>query len=700
MKIISVEDLPMDAKVKEVLKRRGIVTLNPVQSEAVEKGLLEGRRLLLTSPTGSGKTLIAELGMISHLLRGGKRAIYVTPLRALTSEKYVTFKDWEILGYKVGMTSGDYDTDDAFLSRYDIVVTTYEKLDSLWRHNPSWLKESDYFILDEFHYLNDGKRGPVVESVAVRSKRRNLLGLSATVSNADAIAEWLNATPVKTNWRPVPLKEGILVNDRKIVLTYTDGVSIQLKGNDGILAYTKKIVEEGGQVLVFRNSRKMAETTARKIAELNFPLKKKEVEDLVSRLREVEDAGSEERNTLAELVSRGVAFHHAGLSKGLRDLIEEGFRRRVIKVITATPTLAAGVNLPARAVVVGDIYRFNRKILGFQEEISVMEYKQMSGRAGRPGYDSEGEAVIVVRNRKDSERIAKKYILSPPEPLESRLGNESAFYSFLLGLASEDGANEEFVRTMAQETFLDHELVKSYLETGLNWLRENGFFSDGVKLTKFGRRVADLYINPFTAKLIKDTLSMSEAENCDIPYLHMLALTPDGPIANVSKPEEDDLLEWAPCPPFTDVPDDEDEAFQYFSALKIALIVHDWIEEVDEDAILSKYGIGSGDLRSIVETMEWLTYSGYQVSKALEWESHAEIMFMLNRRVSDGVKEDLLDLVRVPGIGRKRGRLLYQNGLTKPEDLVMNPEKVKALLGEKVGEKVVKDAARVIGGVL
>ncbi|MEM3680621.1 MAG: helix-hairpin-helix domain-containing protein, partial [Metallosphaera sp.] len=116
--------------------------------------------------------------------------------------------------------------------------------------------------------------------------------------------------------------------------------------------------------------------------------------------------------------------------------------------------------------------------------------------------------------------------------------------------------------------------------------------------------------------------------------------------------------------------------------------------------ILSKYNIGSGDLRSIVETMDWLTYSGYQVAKALKLESHAEILHKLNRRVYDGVKEELLDLIRVPGIGRKRGRLLYQNGLTKPEDLLMNQEKVKSILGEKLGEKVVKEAARVVGGVL
>ncbi|EHP68103.1 superfamily II helicase [Metallosphaera yellowstonensis MK1] len=703
MELIDLSDLNVNEKVKEVLRSRGIVTLNPVQSEAVRKGLLEGKRLLLTSPTGSGKTLIAELGMISHLLKGGRRAIYTTPLRALTSEKYHEFKAWESLGIKVGMTSGEYDTDDAWLRNYQLIVTTYEKLDSLWRHGPSWLFETDYFVLDEFHYINDGERGPVVESVAVKAKRRNLLVLSATISNHSEIAKWLEAEAVTTNWRPVPLREGVLVPDRGgFVVSFADGSSYKLRGNDAILAFTRKVVDEGGQVLLFRNSRRMAETTARKVAELDLEVKRKEIEDLIAKLEEVDDAGSNEKEALRELLERGVAFHHAGLSRGLREVIEDGFRKRIIKVITATPTLAAGVNLPARAVIIGDIYRFNRKILGFQEEISIMEYKQMSGRAGRPGYDSEGEAVIVVRNRRDAERVFKRYILSPPEPIQSRLGNEPAFYSFLLGLISEGESTVEQIRELARQTLLSRELVDRYLDSGIPWLEENGFIELDEKLflTKLGRRVADLYINPFTAQVVKDVLRKNEAVECNLAYLHLLAWSPDGPFVGVSKGEEDELIENVSCPPFLDEPEDEDDFYKYVSALKIASILNDWIEEIEEDVILGRYGIGSGDLRSLVETMDWLTYSAYNVAQVLGLEEHADVLRRLNARVEDGVKEDLLEIVRVPGVGRKRGRVLFQNGLTKPEDLVMNPEKVKALLGDKIGDKVVKEAARVIGGVL
>jgi len=702
MEFTPIDKLNLDERIIKILKKKGIEKLNPVQTDAVNSGLLEGKRLLVTSPTGSGKTLIAELGIISHLLSNGGKAVYITPLKALTAEKYNELKDWEELGFKVGMTSGDYDSDDAWLKNYDIIVSTYEKIDSLWRHNPSWLSEVDYFVLDEFHYLNDEERGPVVESVAIRAKRKNLLALSATISNYEKIANWLNAIPVTTNWRPVPLREGVIVEGKKSYQVIFPDETIEIKGNDPIIAYTLYVLEHGGQVLVFRNSRKMAESTAKKISSsmglLSLP--DKELLKVGEEIKNVEDAGSDEKEELYELVVRGVAFHHAGLSKGLREIIERAFRERKIKVIVATPTLAAGVNLPARAVIIGDFHRFNRKILGYQEEIPIMEYKQMAGRAGRPGFDKEGEAVIVVRNKKEAEKVFKKYILSPPEPIESRLGNESAFYSFLLGIiSSEKKISEDNLENYAMDTLLDKDVAEKYVKRGITWLRDNEFIAgdDELVLTKFGKRVADLYINPFTAKVFKDYLTKSD-KSCNIAYLHLVAYTPDGPTVSVTRSELEELVDEAPCPLFIEEPEDEDEFYNYVSALKVAMIINDWIEEVDEDVILGRYGIGSGDLRSIIDTMDWLTYSGYNVAKVLDLKEHYDVLYTLNLRVKDGVKEELLDLVKIQGVGRKRARILYNHGIKKPEDVVMNVDKVKSLLGQKIGEKIAKEAARLIAG--
>ncbi|QIW23455.1 DEAD/DEAH box helicase [Sulfolobus sp. S-194] len=703
METISIVDLPLDIKIIDILKRRGIRTLNPPQSEAIRKGLLDGKRLLVTSPTASGKTLIAELGIINYLLSKGGKAIYITPLRALTNEKYNTFKDWETLGIKIGMTSGDYDTDDAWLENYDIIVTTYEKLDSLWRHKAKWLNEVSYFVLDEFHYLNDPERGPTVESVAIRAKKRGIvLGLSATISNGKEIANWLDAELVATNWRPVPLKEGIIYPEKKgFVILYKDNTSRKIYGDDAIIAYTLDIISKGGQVLIFRSSRKLAESTARKIIQyMNFiKLEDKKLLEIARKIKEVEDAGSNEKEDLYNLVLRGVAYHHAGLSKGLRDIIESSFRDRILKVIVATPTLAAGVNLPARAVVIGDIYRYNRKVVGYMDLIPVMDYKQMSGRAGRPGFDENGEAVVVVRNKREAEKVYERYLMSDVEPIESKLGSENAFYSFLISIiASEGEKTTEELMEYVKETLLPKELAKKYFKSGLDWLLQHDIFAemnDRITLTRFGRRISDLYINPFTAVTIREALEKNE-KGCEIAYLHLLAYTPDGPSIGVSKAEEDALIDELNCEPFVDEPEDEYEFSNYISALKVAYIVYDWINEIDEDTILGKYGIGSGDLRAIIDTMDWLTYSGYHVASVLELKDHQDILKELHARVKDGVKPELIELVKIPGIGRVRARLLYQHDIKKPEDIVLNPEKVKQLLGPNLGEKIVREAARII----
>jgi helicase len=703
MEWIDVDSLSIDERVKEIIKNRGIKKLNPPQSEAVKKGLLEDKNLLIVSPTASGKTLMAELGMISHLLNKGGKVVYVTPLRALTNEKYNTFKEWETLGFKVGMSSGDYDTDDAWLKNYDIIVTTYEKLDSLWRHNASWLREVDYFVLDEFHYMNDSDRGPVVESVAIRAKRRGvLLVLSATIGNYKEIAKWLNSEVVATNWRPVPLKEGVIYPDKKgFIVYYSDGSARKVYGDCAIIAYTLDIISKGGQVLAFRSSRKFAESTAVKIAQhMNFvKLDDKKLHEVAKEIKEVEDAGSNEKETLYNLILRGVAFHHAGLSKGLRDVIERAFRERILKVIVATPTLAAGVNLPARAVIVADIYRYNRKLTGYMDYIPVMEYKQMSGRAGRPGYDDYGESVIIVRNKNEVDKVIQRYINADIEPLESKLGSESAFYSFILSIiASEGGASKEVIEDYVNSTLLPKELAKKYYRKGLEWLEENEFIGEEegkYVLTKFGKRVSDLYLNPLTALTIKQALTKSDI-SCDISYFHMLAYSPDGPVVSVTRAEQDSLLENLDCELFIEEPYDELEMDNYLSALKVAFIVHDWINEVDEDVILTRYGIGSGDLRAIIDTMDWLTYSAYHLSSVLELDTHSRILEKLHERVRDGVKEELIELVKIPGVGRVRARLLYNHGIKKPEDVVMNPERVKALLGPNLGEKIVKEAARLL----
>ncbi|MEM3326474.1 MAG: DEAD/DEAH box helicase, partial [Thermoproteus sp.] len=392
--------LPIPGELREVLRRRGIEKLYPPQEAAVRAGVLDGANVLMTTATASGKTLLAEIAAVKTALEG-RMAVFTVPLKALAYEKQLHFSYYEGL-VDVAVSTGEYDSDDAWLHKYDVVVTTYEKLDSLLRHRPSWLNKVGLVVLDEIHYVGDPKRGPVLESIAAKMKylglKAQILALSATVGNPEVLARWLGAKLVKSDWRPVPLREGVYVEGR---IKYVDGSVKSVKASRSAepeVSLALDAIEGGGQALVFVNSRSATVATAKRIAEAIAAsgeelIDPSEAAELARRVEE-EAASKIIGRELAEVVSRGVAFHNAGLELELRRIVEEGFRRGAIKAVVSTTTLAAGVNLPARRVVITDVRRYD-PLLGV-EEIPVMEYRQMAGRAGRPGLDPYGEAVAVA----------------------------------------------------------------------------------------------------------------------------------------------------------------------------------------------------------------------------------------------------------------------------------------------------------------
>ncbi|MEK6984288.1 MAG: DEAD/DEAH box helicase [Nanoarchaeota archaeon] len=190
-----------------------ITSLRPAQKKAVEKGLLQGRNLLVCTPTASGKTLIAELAALKSIVSGKGKAIYIVPLKALASEKYRDFKRKYDKIIKVALSIGDVDSDDQYLAEYDLIITTSEKFDSLIRHHAPWLSNTATIVIDEIHLLNDPKRGPTLEILLTilmqLLKNAQIIALSATIGNAQELADWLNAELVTDNWRPVKLHKGI-----------------------------------------------------------------------------------------------------------------------------------------------------------------------------------------------------------------------------------------------------------------------------------------------------------------------------------------------------------------------------------------------------------------------------------------------------------------------------------------------------------
>lgn len=210
---ISKLDIPK--KVVEVLENRGFTELRPAQWKAVKAGLFDDKNLLVCTPTASGKTLVGELGTLNAVFHDRGKAVYIVPLRALASEKYNQFKK-DYPNLKIALASGDMDANDNWLERYDLIIVTSEKFDSLIRHKAVWLTDVKVLIVDEIHLLNDVSRGPTLEVILTIMKKTmpstQIIGLSATIGNPEVLAKWLNAELILDTWRPVELKKGIYLD--------------------------------------------------------------------------------------------------------------------------------------------------------------------------------------------------------------------------------------------------------------------------------------------------------------------------------------------------------------------------------------------------------------------------------------------------------------------------------------------------------
>ena len=695
---------------RRLMELLGYKSLYPPQEEAIRRGADRGASLLVATPTASGKTFIGMAAIASALSRGGGRAFYLAPLRSVAGEKYQELRVLERLGISVGISIGDRNVRPGAR----VLVSTYEKLDSMLRGSPSLLDSVSVVIVDEIHYISDPKRGVVLEGLLARilerPSRPQIIGLSATVPNAEEIAEWLGAGLIYSEWRPVPLREAVLKSYR---LWYPrEGVEEELERVTGheYLDVAIRVSRGGGQALVFSQSRRrvaqLAKRSARHSKHLTY-------DERVAR-RASEDILDTEgplalREELAALLRRGVAFHHAGLSGEQRRIIEEAFRSGGVAVLHATPTLAAGVNLPARLVIVEEYYRFEE---GMRRPIAIYEYKQFAGRAGRPGYDREGMSVIVASRSDSPEEVAETYILGDPEPVSSKLAGRRGLRHVLLGLLSAEAASRERVERFLGATLYARQSGTSRIgllaERALGDLVSWGLASSDGELyaaTPLGVEVARQYLDPESVPVMRDVVSRS-GEIDDHVLLYMIASMPDMPTLPAGRREADRLLDIVieRYPSLIEVLDDygPPEARR----VKTTILLDMWIHEEPEDLIHSELGAGPGDVRSIVETASWIAGALARIAPLAGNAELEQPLRLLEARIRHGVKPELLPLVAIPGVGRVRARRLYSAGYkslldlarARPEELLrvpgLGPATVRQIL-EYLGRR--EEASRLKG---
>ncbi|PSQ41325.1 ski2-like helicase [Halobacteriales archaeon SW_5_68_122] len=695
------------------LREDGIESLYPPQAKAVEAGVTAGESLVASVPTASGKTLVAQLAMLSAVERGGK-ALYIVPLRALASEKREEFAAFEEHGVSVGVATGDYEDSGEWLADRDVIVATSEKVDSLVRNGAPWIDDLDCVVADEVHLVDDPGRGPTLEVTLAKLRRVNpnlqVVALSATVGNAGDVAEWLDAELVDSTWRPIELRKGVHYGQ---ALHFGDGSQDELRVESSekpTAAIVRNTLADDGSTLVFVNSRRNAEGAAKRLASTTGGRldreEREKLAELAAELRDVSD--TETSDDLGDCVERGAAFHHAGLASEHRSIVEDAFRDRLIKVVAATPTLAAGVNTPSRRVVVRDWRRYSGEAGGMQP-LSVLEVHQMMGRAGRPGRDPYGEALLLANSHDELDELLDRYVWADPEPVESKLAREPSMRTHVLatvasGFADSREALLAFLdRTLYATQYRDGggtDNLERVVDTTLAYLERNDFVERGDRLeaTTLGHTVSRLYLDPMSAAEIIDGLEAT-ADPTPLGLYHLVCRTPDMYELYLRSGDQEEYTmeayerEAEFC---GELPSEfeEDRFEDWLSALKTARMLEDWASEAEEADITEAYGVGPGDIRGKVDTAEWLLGAAESLAGELDLASVAAIR-EARKRVQHGVGEELIDLAGVRGVGRKRARRLFDAGIETRADLREAEKSVVlgALRGrEKTAENILEAA--------
>lgn len=665
-----------------------IKEFNPAQKAVIESGYLEDKsNYIISIPTASGKTVLGILPALKTILNGGK-AVYAAPLLSIQNEKVKEFKAFEEHGIKVGKHP----------SNSDLSVMVFESFDALTRFSWNVLREVDTLIIDEFHMIGEYSRGPTLESAITRAKIINpslrIIALSATLKNIDEIEQWLDGKTVEHDYRPVPLNKEVL--DAEMFNTKNK--------NDVIVKIVEKAIEDNSQALSFVSTRRFTESlatyVAKKIDKKTTNEQKQKFKQVADKLLEVpKKKGSLPTTTclkLAEAAEKGVVFHHAGLFNEQKEIIEDEFRNGNILMITATPSLMYGVNLPSKYVVIRDHTRWTSN---GPASIPVFDYEQMSGRAGRPQYDDVGYSYLVAKTMDEAFDLEAHYVNGEIELTNSKLiDNKDAIYKQIIAqIASSlsknlDDLNDFFGKTLYGFQMKNNPSMSMFAQDSLNWelesalefLLQNGIIRatpEGLKTTDFGNLIAKSNYAVETAVKIKEYVSTMEKLN-PAEMIYALAETPDLPLISFKgrkskDPVRDKLSE---CGLFAvDIGNPE--------ATAVSLI--EWIDERNEYEIENAYNVYSASTRRSAYEASRLVKFAKNTLEVLGNYSNLKDMDYLSARLYYGVKEDIIPLVvGVKRLGRKRARLLMKTfGDNLSEASEKDLQKVEGI-GPKLAGKV------------
>ncbi len=408
----------------------------PLFNRAEDAGLLADGNGLIVAPTATGKSYIGRTIIREAVARGESGVhVYLVPYRALASEMHESFKrefEADGLDATIRLATGDY-TDPIHPESTDVLVATYERFSGLLGSSELLVGR---LVVDELHMVADPSRGTVLEGLFARLKAKrppkSICALSAVIQNPEELGDWLGIRVVLGD-----------SSDRAVAVEFVCEFSDDVDGH--VTRELQKILKEGEQAIIFCNSKAASQKLAKNLkSAVSKYISAKEIDSLQEIAADFAE-DDEELEDLSLLLSEGATFHNAGLSKNARRAIETAFRKRVLKVIACTPTLSSGVNLPARLVVVRDVFR-TEFVRGFPERVVLPtgELLNMLGRAGRPGQVEKGRAVALVRSDifddDEFKNLRAAISAGKGDPIKSQLPNSfDSLMRFLLAVAVDWG---------------------------------------------------------------------------------------------------------------------------------------------------------------------------------------------------------------------------------------------------------------------
>ncbi len=696
--------------------------LTEVQEAAVLAGILEGREnLLVVAPTSSGKTLVGEMAAAQIATMGQKHVFVAVPMKSLAEEHFFRLLERYRDLMNVVISTGDrleYD-EDIRQGNFDLAVLTYEKLAMLVVQSAGLLNRCGCVVIDEGQMINDEHRGTGLEvlitQILLTPAAPRLVVLSASLDELNGLDAWLHAKPVVHAERPVPLHQAVCsAASGRALIVWADGRREELQmteptGGDVDALAVRLALENAGagrQVIVFRASIPKVTSLARLIAQHRRASGVRP--ELNERLLELEDPDSVKQ--IADLLACGVAFHNADMSAPERRLVEDGFRAGDVRILVSTTTLAMGVNMPADVVIVADAERWQLEGVNWTPTpLSVADYRNAAGRAGRLNIRAEGTAILLARNDVTRFQALRRYILGDVEPVESQIP-KSPLHDVVLRLLAGQVAKTEvglvdFVcATFAYRTYYDRhggivevrkavaEGVYASIESGLVIQRDEELLP-----TPVARRLAGAGIGLTTAVILKglvDRLQAGEVAGADVVYeVSLCRESGNRPFA----PKGIHACRWE----FSDHPHDADGLLRNavggnvlrdfeMQATEQARCLLNWMSGAPTRELHKDFSMTRERLRELGGNAAWLIQTLASAAGVAGVSiDRVRTVREIALRAQYGLPHELAALasMRPPSVSREALMQLREKGIIAPDDLLeADPGSLQPALSARVAQ--------------